>query len=118
MTSHPDYLTECRDILEWSVFYHLVVFTRVAQLGVALDSFGGQAHTGGLATSGVGRIQVVIPLEHHQLSLGLHDVSGERREHVAEHRLHFHPQLGARCQGRGQLHLEECPTAKRTRDSE
>lgn len=97
--SHPVYLTECRDVLERAVLDHLVVFARVAQLGVALDGFRGEAHAGGLATGEVRRVQVVIALEHHQLSLGLRDVSGERREHVAEHRLHLHTQLGTSCQG-------------------
>lgn len=111
-SSHPIYLTKCRDVLERAVLDHLFIFARVAQLGVALGGFGGEAHTGRLATGRVGRIQVVIPLEDHQLSLGLCDLSGERREHVAEHGLHLHTQLCANCQGRGQLHLEECPTAR------
>lgn len=110
--SHSVYLTECRDVLEWAVLDHLIIFARVAQLGVTLDSFRGEAHAGGLATGEVRRIQIVIALEHHQLSLGLRDVSGERREHVAEHCLHLHTQLSTSCQGRGQMYLEECPTAR------
>lgn len=97
--SHPVYLTECRDILERAILDHLFTFARVAQLGVALDSFGGEAHAGGLAPGRVWRIQVVIALEDHQLSLSLCDLSRERCEHVAKHRLHLHTQLVANCQG-------------------
>lgn len=97
MVSH---LAEGRNIFEWSILNGLVALGGVAQFGVGLHGFGGQAHTGGLGAGGIWGEQVVVPLEDHQLSLGLGDLGGERLQHVTEHRLNLHPQFSTRSERR------------------
>lgn len=94
------HLAEGRNIFEGSVLYGLFALGGVAQLGVALHGFGGQANACGLGACGVRGVQVVVPLEDHQLTLGLGDVGGERLQHVTEHRLNLHPQFSARSERR------------------
>lgn len=95
------HLTKWSHIAEGSVFDDLVILAGVPQLGVALHSLGGQAHTCGLAAGGVWRVQVVVALEDHQLTLGLGDVCGEGFQDVAKCHLHLGFQLCACCQARG-----------------
>ncbi len=97
MVSH---LAEGRNIFERSILHGLVALGGVAQLGVALHVFGGQANTCGLGAGGVWGVQVVVPLEDHQLPLGLGDVGGEGLQHVTEHRLNLHPQFSTRSKRR------------------
>ena len=104
------YLAESCDVTEGAILDDLVALAWVAQLGVALHGLGGQADTGGLAASGVWGEQVVVPLEDHQLALGLSDVRGERRKDMTEHHVHLHSQLSTCGQAGGQLHLVEFPT--------
>lgn len=93
MVSH---LAEGRNIFERSILNGLIALGGVAQLGIALHGFGGQANTRGLGAGGVWGVHVVVPLEDHQLSLGLGDVGGEGLQHVTEHRLNLHPQFSTR----------------------
>lgn len=94
------HLAEGRYIFEWSILNGLVALAGVAQFGIALHGFGCQADTGGLGAGGVRGVQVVVPLEDHQLSFGLGDLGGERLQHVTEHRLNLHPQFSTRCERR------------------
>lgn len=95
------HLAKWSHIAEGSVLNDLVILAGVPQLGVALHSLGGQAHTCGLAAGGVRRVQVVVALEDHQLALGLGDVCREGFQDVAKCHLHLGFQLCARCQARG-----------------
>ena len=104
------YLAERSHVTERSVLDDLVVLARVTQLGVGLHSFGGQADACGLAADGVRGVHVVVPLEDHQLALGLGDLSGEGLQYVAEGHLQLRFQLSPRCQTGGQLHFVESPT--------
>lgn len=97
MVSH---LAEGRNIFERPIFNGLLALGGVAQLGVALHSFGGQADAGGLGAGGVWGVQVVVPLEDHQLLLSLGDVRGEGFQHVTEHGLNLHPQFSTRSKRR------------------
>lgn len=103
-TSAP-YLAELGHVAERSVLEDLVILAGVAQLCVALHSFGGQADACGLTAGGVRGVQVVVALKDHQLALCLSDVCGEGLQDVAEHHLHLGFQLRARCQTGQQLHL-------------
>lgn len=87
------YLAEWCNISKGSVLDNLISFAWVAQLGVTLHSFGGQAHACGLAAGGIWGVEVVVPLKNHQLALGLGDVRGERLEDVAKGHLHLRFQL-------------------------
>lgn len=95
------YLTEWGDITEGAVLNGLITLAGVAQLGVALHSLRGEADPGGLAAGGVGGVQVVVTLEHHQLTLSLGNVCGEGPQDVAQDSLHLHPQLSAHAQTGG-----------------
>lgn len=95
------YLTERGDITEGAILNSFIALAGVAQLGVALHSLRGEADPGGLAAGGVGGVQVVVTLEHHQLTLSLGNVCGEGPQDVAQDSLHLHPQLSAHAQTGG-----------------
>lgn len=95
------YLTERGDITEGAILNSFIALAGVAQLGVALHSLRGKADTGGLAAGGVWRVQVVVALEHHQLTLILGDVGGKGPQNVAQDCLHLHSQLSANAQTGG-----------------
>jgi len=99
------YLAERRHVTERSVLDDLVVLAGVTQLGVGLHSLGGQADACSLAASGIRGVQVVVPLEDHQLALSLRDVGGEGPQDVAQRHLHLRFQLSACRQTGGQLHF-------------
>lgn len=103
------HLTKWRHVAEVSVLDDLVTLTGVAQLRVALHRLGGQADPCALAAGGVRRVEVMVALEDHQLTLGLVDVCREGFQDVAEGHLHLGLQLGAGCQTRRQLDFEELP---------
>lgn len=108
-TSAP-YFAERGHITERSVFNDLVILAGVAELCVALYSFGSQSNACGLTAGGVRRVQVVVALKDHQLALCLSDVCGEGLQDMAEHHLHLGFQLRTRCQTGQQLHLIKLTT--------
>lgn len=83
------YLTESSHVAEGPVLDDLIALTGVTQLCVALHSLGGQTDPCALAASGVRRVEVVVALEDHQLTLGLGDVRGKGLQDVAEGHLHL-----------------------------
>lgn len=104
------YLAEWSHVTEGSVLNDLIHLAGVAQLGVALSSLGGQADTCCLAAGGVRGVQVMVPLKHHQLALGLGDLCGEGSQDVAECHLHLRFQLSTCCQVGRQLYFVKLPT--------
>lgn len=104
------YLAKRSNVAEGSILNNLIGFAWVAQLCVALRGLGRKADACGLGAGWIRGVEVVVPLENHQLTLSLGDVCGEGLQDVAERHLHLGLQLSTCSQAGGQLHFIKLPT--------
>lgn len=104
------YLTKWSHVTEGPILNELIILAGVSQLGVALHGLGGQTDACGLAAGGVRRVQVVVALKDHKLTLSLGDVCGEGVQYVAIRHLHLRFQLCPCCQTGGQLYFIKLTT--------
>ena len=109
------HLTVGRDVAEGSIVQEVLGARGVPQLGVALYIPGGKLHTHGLRLGWVGRVEVMVPLKHHELLLRLGDLGGVRLKHVGINGFHNDRDLGPRIKSHWELDCEESPAAGRTR---
>ena len=112
------HLTVGRDVTEGSIVQEVLGARGVPQLGVALYIPGGKLHTHGLRLGWVGRVEVMVPLKHHELLLRLGDLGGVRLKHVGINGFHNDRDLGPRIKSHWELDCEESPAAGRTRGNE
>lgn len=109
------HLTVGRDVTEGSVVQEVLGARGVPQLGVALYIPGGELHTHGLRLGRVGRVEVMVPLKHHELLLRLGDLGWVRLKHMGINGFHDNRDLGPRIKSHWELDCEESPAAGRTR---
>lgn len=69
MDSTQAYLTISRDVSERSIIQDVLRARGIPQLGVALHISGGKLHTHRLCLSRIGRVEIMVPLEHYKLFL-------------------------------------------------
>ena len=109
------HLTVGRDVAEGSVIQEVLGARGVPQLGVALHIPGGELHTHGLRLGWVGRVEIMVPLKHHELFLRLGDLGWVWLKHVGITGFHDDGDLGPRIKGHWELDCEESPAEGRTR---